>query len=225
LSDKSYFIDAYFEKWNRDIERAETLLRDNLFVLEGYLVLLCYIGALASKRFPSLKDNEAYCQFVLEYSGKRSFYEQIDLLFLYQLPRSEFRNHGSYNSFNEYSDLLKVIEAKFGMESDLDYTNRYVSPFEIISVAKSEIPNLNKIDLEKKLKLFSLVQLLYRYGRCDAAHNAIYPFLNEGMNIEGERIIQENSALTRGVILSTIKHANKALWQECILLKKWPYEI
>jgi len=225
LSEKTDFIDAYFDKWKRDIERAETLLRDDRFVLEGYLVLVCYLAALASQRYPSLRDNEAYCQFTLEYSGKRSFYEQIDLLFLYQWPRSKFRNHGLYTSFNEYSDLVKAIEPKFGTESDLNETNRYVSPAEIISVAKSIIPHLNESDLEKKLKLFSLVQLLYRYGRCDAVHNAIYSLVNEGVNIDGERIIRDNSALTREVILSTVKHANEKLWQECKSLKKWPHEI
>lgn len=225
MSDKTDFIDAYFDKWKRDIERAETLLRDDRFVLEGYLVLVCYLGALASQRYPSLRDNESYCQFTLEYSGKRSFYEQIDLLFLYQWPKSKFRNHGLYMSFNEYSDLIKAIEPKFGTESDLNATNRYVNPAVIISVAKSKIPHLNESDLDKKLKLFSLVQLLYRYGRCDAVHNAIYPLVNEGVNIDGERIIRDNSALTREVILSTVKHANEKLWQECKSLKKWPHEI
>jgi hypothetical protein len=100
-----------------------------------------------------------------------------------------------------------------------------VSPAEIISVAKSKIPTLDETDLAEKLKLFSLVQLLYRYGRCDAVHNAIYSLINEGMNIEGERIIRDNSALTRDVILSTVKHANDALWQECRSHKKWPHEI
>lgn len=225
MSDKNDFIDAYFDKWKRDIDRAETLLRDDRFVLEGYLVLVCYLGALASQRYPLLKDNEAYCQFTLEYSGKRNFYEQIDLLFLYQWPRSKFRTHGLYTSFNEYSDLVKAVEWKFGTERDLNETNRYVSPTEIISVAKSKVPHLNGTDLEKKLKLFSLIQLLYRYARCDAVHNAIYSLINEGVNIDGERIIRDNSALTRDVILSTVKHANDTLWQECRSLKKWPQEI
>jgi hypothetical protein len=174
LSDKVDFIDGYFDKWKRDIERAGTLLRDDRFVLEGYLVLVCYLGALASQRYPSLRDNEAYCKFTLEYSGKRSFYEQIDLLFLYQWPRSKFRTHGVYTSFNKYPDLVKAIEPKFGTESDLNETNRYVSLPEIMSVAKSKIPHLTESDVKEKLKLFSLVQLLYRYGRCDAVHNAIY---------------------------------------------------
>lgn len=225
MSGNPYFIDAYFEKWKRDIEKAEILLRDDRFVLEGYLVLVCYLGALASQRYPSLRDNEAYCQFTLEYSGKRSFYEQIDLLFLYQWPRSKFRNHGLYTSFNEYSDLVKAIEPKFGAESDLDETNRYVSPSEIISLASPKIPLLNENILEKKLKVFSLVQLLYRYGRCDAVHNATYPLMNEGVTVDGERIIRDNSALTREVIFSTVEHANETLWQECKSLEKWPHEI
>lgn len=195
------------------------------FVLEGYLVLVCYLGALASQRYTSLRDNEAYCQFTLEYSGKRSFYEQIDLLFLYQWPRSKFRTHGLYTSFNEYSDLVKAIEQKFGSESDLNESNRYVSPVKIISVVKSIIPHLIVSDLKEKLKLFSLVQLLYRYGRCDAVHNAICSLVSEGVNNAGQRIIRDNSALTREVILSTVKHANETLWQECRSLKKWPHEI
>lgn len=225
MGDKTDFIDAYFDKWKRDIERAETLLRDDRFVLEGYLVLVCYLGALASQRYPSLKDNEAYCQFTLEYSGKRSFYEQIDLLFLYQWPRSKFRTHGRYTSFGEYSEIVKAIESEFGTENTLNETNRYLSPSEVISVAKSKIPHLDETDLAEKLKLFSLVQLLYRYGRCDAVHNAIYSLINEGVNIDGERIIRDNSALTRDVILSTVKNANDTLWQECRSHKKWPHEI
>ena len=225
MSDKTDFIDAYFDKWKQDIERAETLLRDDRFVLEGYLVLVCYLGALASQRYPSLRDNEAYCQLTLEYSGKRSFYEQIDLLFLFQWPRSTFRNHGHYTSFTEYPDLVRAIESKFGTESDLNESNRYVSPDEIISVVKSKIPHLNESGLKEKLKLFSLVQLLYRYGRCDAVHNATYSLLNEGINIDGKRIIRDNSALTRAVIFSTVNHVNEKLWQECKSLKKWPHEI
>jgi hypothetical protein len=225
LGDKTDFIDAYFDKWRRDIERAETLLRDDRFVLEGYLVLVCYLGALASQRFPLLKDNEAYCQFTLEYSGKRAFYEQIDLLFLYQWPRSKLRDHGDYTSFNEYSDLVQTIGPKFGTENNLSESNRYVNASMIISEAKSKIPHLDETNLEEKLKLFSLVQLLYRYGRCDAVHNAIYPLLNEGVNIDGDRIIRDNSALTRDIIFSTVKHANDTLWQECKSLKKWPHEI
>lgn len=218
-------IDAHFDEWKRDIERAETLLRDDWFVLQGYLVLVCYLGALASQRFPSLKDNEAYCQFTLEYSGKKAFYEQIDLLFLYQWPRSKLRYHGLYTSFSDYSELVKAIGPKFGTENDLNVSSRYVSASMIMSEAKSKIPHLNETDLEEKLKLFSLVQLLYRYGRCDAVHNADYPLINEGMNIDGDRIIRDNSALTREVILSTVKHANDTLWQECRSLKKWPHEI
>jgi hypothetical protein len=35
--------------------------------------------------------------------------------------------------------------------------------------------------------------------------------MNEGMNIDGKRIIRDNSALTREVIFSTVKNANEKL--------------
>lgn len=181
--------------------------------------------ALASLRYPSIEDNKAYCWFTLEYSGKRSFYEQIDLLFLYQWPRSKLHDYRPYKSFKEYPDIVSVISSKFVNENDLRETNRYVSPTEIISVAKSKLPDLSESYLEEKLKLFSLVKLLYRYGRCDAVHNADYPLVNQGVNIDGKRTFRDNSALTREVILSTVKHANKTLWQECKSLNKWPCEI
>ena len=144
MSEKTDFIDAYFDKWKRDIERAETLLRDDQFVLEGYLILICYLGALASQRYPSLKDNEAYCRFTLEYSGMRTFYEQIDLLFLYQWPRSKLRDHGNYTSFTEYSEIVKALKNKFGTEDTINQSNRYLNQSDILSLAKSSYRMLTK---------------------------------------------------------------------------------
>ena len=117
------------------------------------------------------------------------------------------------------------MKKNFGTEDTLNQSKRYLNRSEILSLAKSKIPYLDENDLAKKLELFSLVELLYRYGRCDAVHNATYPLINEGVNVEGERIIRDNSALTRDVILSTVKNANDTLWQECRSHKKFPYEI
>lgn len=69
------------------------------------------------------------------------------------------------------------------------------------------------------------VLMTNHYGRCDAVQNVIYFLVNEGVNIDGERIIRDNSALSREVILATVKHANEKLWQECKTFKKWPHEI
>ena len=61
--DKIDYIDAYFRKWVDDIERAGRLLENDEYALEGYLVLVCYLGALAELRFPDMNDNEKYRRF------------------------------------------------------------------------------------------------------------------------------------------------------------------
>lgn len=40
------FIRPYFEKWEHDIKRAESLLRGDEYFLEDFIVIVCYIGAL-----------------------------------------------------------------------------------------------------------------------------------------------------------------------------------
>jgi len=93
--DKSYFIAKYFEKWEKDVKKAENLLVSDDFFLEGLLVLSCYIGALGRLRYPSeTRDWKSYKTIVSEYSGQREVFENIDLLFFYQWPTS-----GSVNSF------------------------------------------------------------------------------------------------------------------------------
>lgn len=83
-------IRDYFQGWQEDLVRAKSLLSDPKYYLEAILVLSCYIGALGSLRYPGEQDNRAYKTVVREYSGKRDFYEQVDLLFFLQWPRSEF---------------------------------------------------------------------------------------------------------------------------------------
>lgn len=80
----------YFARWDGDLDRARTLLADQKYYLEAWLVLSCHIGALASLRFPTLRDNEGYKRVVLQYSGMKDFYQQIDLSFFLQWPRSGF---------------------------------------------------------------------------------------------------------------------------------------
>ncbi len=78
---KAMYLEEYFKRWHRDTARAKELLDGKRHYLEGVLTLGCYLGAFAALRYSSLKDGEAYVKLVLEYSGKRDFYEQIDLLF------------------------------------------------------------------------------------------------------------------------------------------------
>lgn len=57
---------------------------------------------------------------------------------------------------------------------------RYVPPAEVVAnVRAAAISTFDAQNLVEKLPLFSVAELLYRYLRCDAVHNAEFPFVNE----------------------------------------------
>ena len=45
------WINGWFNLWREDVERAKSLISTDKYLLEGILVLLCYIGALARIRY------------------------------------------------------------------------------------------------------------------------------------------------------------------------------
>jgi len=82
-----HLVKEYFSQWQKDVSRAKMLLDSEDYFIEGLLVLICYIGALARARFPQeQKDWKSYKKIVWEYGGKKDIYGNIDLLFFYQWP-------------------------------------------------------------------------------------------------------------------------------------------
>lgn len=226
MSDKTLFINEYFKRWDRDIGRARELLINQHYYLEGLLVLSCYIGAFASMRFPSLQDGEAYVKIVLEYSGKRGFYEQIDLLFFYQWPRSKLRDNGNYKALKNRDEIVDVLKRVYGSEESIKVGTRYVSPPELIGhVLTAAIPNFDEQNFREKLPLFYLSELLYRYLRCDAVHNAVFPFVNKLMDINGNITYEHNHIITGQLLLETVESIHKTIRDECLNKLKWPHEL
>ena len=84
-----YLIEEYFKVWEKDLIKAKYLLTQNEYYLEAILLLSCYIGALASLRYPLIEDdNKSYKKTVLKYSGKKIFTKnRFDLL----LPMAKIR--------------------------------------------------------------------------------------------------------------------------------------
>ena len=225
MSDKTFFIDEYFKQWDRDIAKARELLANPRYYLEGILVLSCYIGALAAMRFPALRDGEAYVKVVLGYSGRRDFYEQVDLLFFYQWPRSKLRDNGIYKLKN-YTEIVEALKRAYGTEEDVKTKTRYVSPAAVTSeVAAATIVDFDTENFRTKLPLFSLAELLYRYVRCDAVHNADFPFINKGIDAHGNESYVPNHAITHEVLLDTTMGIIGNLRTECLAKSLWPYEL
>ena len=140
MSEKTHFIDAYFKKWEADVAKAAELLGNQRFHLEGILVLSCYLGAFSAMRFPSLHDGDAYKKIVLDYSGQREFFEKIDLLFLFQWPRSKLADYRNYQSFKNYRDIVAVLKPIYGSEDDVKAGTRYVAAKPFIEPPFAPLP-------------------------------------------------------------------------------------
>ncbi len=223
---KGFFIDEYFKRWERDIAKAVELLKNPRYHLEGILVLSCYLGAFSAMRFPTHRDGEAYVKLVLEYSGKHDFYEQIDLLFFYQWPRSKLRENGNYQALKNYSEIVNALSGVYGSEDDIKAAIRYVAPAKVIdTVLAPGIRGFDEANFRAKLPLFSLAELLYRYLRCDAVHNADFPFINEVSDSKGNIRYKNNHVITGDVLLETVQGVLTTLWEECLDKEKWPHQL
>lgn len=122
-------IQKHFDDWKQDLLRVKKLLNQNEYYLEAILILSCYIGALTSWRYTNEKDGDAYKKIVLNYSGRNkiSIYKKIDLLFFYQWPKSNFKDHGSYKELKSYREIKNILLSVFGDENKIRDNNRFVA--------------------------------------------------------------------------------------------------
>jgi len=226
MTTKADIVEAYFARWQNDLDRAKDLLADHKYYLEAWLVLSCYIGAFASLRFPTLRDTEAYKGVILQHSGMKDFYEQIDLLFFLQWPRSEFSTHGDFLKLKNHADLVKRIEAAFGDENTIRNHQRYVRQSEFLAaLSENSFPGFDCGNLQEYLPLFSNVELLYRYVRCHAVHAVRFPFVTRVHLAGGGTRYEDNHAITGNVLYKTVLGVLNSLKSECISQDKWPWEL
>ncbi len=193
---------------------------------EPILVLSCYIGALSSLRYPDEQDSKAYKTVVREYSGKRDFYEQIDLLFFLQWPSSDFKAHGDYVKLKNHVDISKIIVATYGVEDQIKNGSRYISHQAfLVSVDRVPFQGFDRENLQQYIPLFSLCEMLYRYLRCPAVHSLRFPFVNTLHVVDGSIRHEDNHAITGPVLLETTKNILVNLTTQCIEQSQWPWEL
>ena len=223
---KKDYVKAYFEQLEEDLGRAKTLLGDANHYLDAILLLSCHIGSYGALRYPNLQDNKSYKKVVLEYSGKRGFYEKIDLLFFCQWPRSEFKDHESYLELKNHSEITNIINGEYGSEDAIKAGNRYISSNTFLGLIDSNTFNgYDRANLVQYLPLFNNSELLYRYVRCQAVHSIQFPFVNI-VHVMGEGIkYEDNHAITGDVINETASNTLSTLKDECIREQKWPWEL
>lgn len=226
---KLHFVKEYFSQLRSDISRAEALLESDEYLLEGLLVLACYIGAFARVRYPQEpKDWKSYKTIVWEYGGKKELYGQIDLLFFYQWPKSTMANESPYKCFKNHSDISAIFQEQFGNEEDIkNNAKRYQSREALTALIKELKPSwFDENNFSTKVELFSNNQILYKFLRCEAVHNADFPLLNRTWCAEQGRITyEENHRITPRVVRETVRNIHSDMEKECLAQSKWPWEI
>jgi len=219
---KREFIEAYFKSWDEKLERAKTLAYLEDYCYEGVLVLLYHISAFSAMRYPSYEDGVAYKKMLLEYSGMKDLYAQIDLLYLYQWPRSDFKDNGNYKKLKNYDEIKSTLISIYGEEEEIDYDKRFINQDELIShVVNAKIAGFDLENFRSKLPLFSLAEITYRYVRCGAVHNGRLSFINT----DADRDCEDGYIITKEILYETAVNIKDNLADECIRLNKWPNEI
>jgi hypothetical protein len=229
--EKSDSLNAYFDQWSDDINRAEVLLRSKEYFFEGLLVLSCYIGGLARLRYPTISDDwKSYKEIVSKYSDLNDIFENIDLLFLYQWRNNPtVKNEKVYNDLKDYPKLLAIFKSEFGDEENIKgSTIRYQKRDKLIELIKSKnVAWFDEVNFTKRIELFSNNQILYKFVRCEAVHNAdIFPIFKRSYQPQANKqTYKDNHQINREVILNTVSNIVRRLRQESLKELKWPWEL
>ncbi|MBK9998822.1 MAG: hypothetical protein IPO99_17225 [Nitrospira sp.] len=219
-------IRDYFDGWQENLARVKSLMEVPEYYREAWLVLCCYVGAFGSLRYPGLRDNEKYKKAVREYSGMTDFYDQIDLFFFMQWPRSEFRDEDRYKRLKNYKEISNAIVAKYGEPDQIRVKVRYVPPNEFVAcIEQAPFPGYDRQNLLDHIHLFSLCEMLYHYARCPAVHNVRFPFVTRITRVDRSVRYEDNHAITGDRLLETAQNILSNLSKECIEKTRWPWEL
>ncbi|TKS61745.1 MAG: hypothetical protein EWM72_00147 [Nitrospira sp.] len=219
-------IRDYFGGWQKDLERVKSLLGNPKYYLEAILVLSCYIGAFGSLRYPGKQDNKAYKTVVREYSGKQDFYDQVDLLFFLQWPRSDYSNDREYLKLKGHASIANIIKTTYGDEEQIRTGTRYVSQQDFVnSVNQAPFQGFDRENLQRHLPLFSLCEMLYRYVRCHGVHRGRFPLVRSVTTISDSVRYEDNHAITGSILLETTENILGNLSKQCLEQSKWPWEL
>jgi hypothetical protein len=226
---KQHLVKEYLAQWQSDLLRAKPLLESDEYFVEGLLVLVCYIGALARVRYPQeQRDWKSYKTIVREYGGKKDLYENIDLLFFCQWPKSKMANAKIYRAMKNHSKIVSIIQEQFGDEEAIkNSTQRYQTREALVALIKGKNPLwFDEGNFIEHIELFSNNQIFYEILRCEAVHNADFPLFNRKCGAgQGKMTYKDNHQITRQVILETVQNILSNIEKECLAQSKWPWEI
>ena len=176
------------------------------------LTLYALLERMASFRYRSSKlgSGKKFKKILLDYSGDKAALEKIDLAFLGE------RNCFIYTKNKSYIYGIKKIHNKI-----IDVLNELYGTIEVgMKNRFIELDNIHAALLSKQicptcldknaLKLYSVHEVIYRFGRCKAVH-------------EGEFITV--GFITLPFLIYVVQNITNNLRGACIAEKKWAYEL
>lgn len=231
-STKRSWIETYFRTWNEDLEKVKKLMKSQEFYLEAILLLCCYVGALAAARFPGRGDRESYKKIVNRYSGLNYIYNKVDLLFLYQWPRSAYRRSKGkhaipYRKIKGYTQIKRKLVRRFGSEQTIlsKPKHRYVTILTLLKHLDPFPMGLSREKILKTLELFTVSEIFYRYFRCLAVHENSLPLIGRVSSVNGTERFEDNHIITGIKIHETVRNIIDNLQKECISKNKFPWDL
>lgn len=227
-TDKSLFLQCYFEELENAQLRATELYTTNKFHLEGVTILMCHIAAISRARHPQLKDYEAFKKPVKDCSGFYGIFENIDLLFFYQWPHSKSANDKVYSKLDDYKEIASIFQNKFGAEDEIQNSSKRYQKREALLdlLVAAKLANLNQDNFVNYIELFSNNQIFYEYARCEAVHNNDFPLINIGITFpDMEKTYTHNHQVTGEIITNSLTGIIENLKKECLDKNKWPQEL
>ncbi len=192
----------------------------------------CYVGALAVARFPGRSDKDAYKKIVNKYSGMKSLYNKVDLLFFYQWSRSSYRRSkdkrsAPYRKISGYSQIKRKIIGRFGNEQSIrdNPKRRYITIPTLLKLFDPIPRGLNRRKIYEDIKLFTISEILYRYVRCHAVHENSFPLIRTVSCVNGTTRYEDGHLITGLRLLETVENIVNNLKKECLSKSKFPWEL
>lgn len=212
MAEKREYIQAWFNEIQETLDEIELLIKAERKHFERIVAPALYalIERMAEIRYrlhEKMGSGKRFKELLVNYSGKKKELQRIDLVFLCKWSSSSYKNVKLYKESVGHIHN-KIKKALQGLYHDITVSmdNRYVDANHLYSHLKNN--KICPICLKKEsLNLFSMNEVIYRFGRCDTVHKLEFGYVSASY------------------LHFLAKQACENLQKICIENEKWPYEL
>lgn len=175
--EKVELVTAWFNEIDGIITELKHLMSANGSHHEKIVMLTLYaiLERMAWFRYrlqSSITTSERFKKILIEYSGYKSDLEKTDLYFLYHWDVSGYENISCYKKIiGKIHGKIKTALTELYGKIDSSSENRFIEANILHQGLLSK--NICSTCFDKdSLKFFNVTEVIYRFGRCNAVHQA-----------------------------------------------------